>query len=438
MIPLVEPDVPSHPYVEQLAFVAPPFLQSADPRFVCRTESHARAVDVVTSAVEARQPLVVVCGNEGAGKTTLCLALQQHFGPRTFMAALLNRCESADDVIGALLRQFGIVTTESERRAAADSTPDDRYLALNSFLVSLTPLNCHAVVIVDEAHRLPGTAWDAILRLTNFAFNHPGLLQIVLVGGPELDERLRAFPNLADRVPWRHTLTPLGSREVATYIARRLWIARGGLSARSSVVDPLARAAEAAGRAPRLTRAAQMVIAQRSSGNPRLVNAICDAAIAAACERGRQRIGWWSARRAAGALGLAGPSRWGWLPTRKMAMGVALAIGAVASLTTTIRNGTRIQATTTTAGVVQSISAASDIAFDTLRDDALRHANSLATQPDVRALLKLQSDVQVWDSKTNFSNHSRVAALMVELERLTDAARRRQLDRDRELLLKAQ
>jgi hypothetical protein len=50
----------------------------------------------------------------------------------------------------------------------------------------------------------------------------------------------------------------------------------------------------------------------------------------------------------------------------------------------------------------------------------------------------LQSEVQVWDSKTNFANHSRVAALMVELERLTDAARRRQLDRDKELILKAQ
>jgi general secretion pathway protein A len=436
MIPLAEPVPRSQPYVEQLAFVAPPFLQSADPRFVCRTESHARALDAVTSAIETRQPLVVVCGDEGTGKTTLCLALQQHFGPRTFMAAILDRCESADDVIGALLRQFGIVTTDSERRAAADSTPDDRYLALNGFLVSLSPLNCHAVLIVDEAHRLPATAWDAVVRLTNFAFNHPGLLQIVLVGGVDLNERLRSLPdNLADRVSWRHTLTPLGSREIAPYIARRLWIARGGLSARTSVVDPLARAAEAAGKAPRLTRAAQIVIAQRSSGNPRLVNAICDRAIAAACERGQQRIGWWGARRAAGALGLAGPSRWGWLPTRKVAMAVALGIAIMAFMTLSFRSGTRIQATTP--GDVQAVSAASDIAFDTLRDDALQHANRLATQPDVKALLKLQSEVQVWDSKTNFANHSRVAALMVELERLTDAARRRQLDRDKELILKA-
>jgi general secretion pathway protein A len=421
-------------YVNGLAFLAPPFLQSADPRFVCRTEAHTRALDLISSAVPGRQRLFVVLGAAGTGKTTLCLALQRHFGPRTFAAVLLDPPDTTEELLDALFRAFGLTPNPGERPAAASL--DDRYTMLQSFLVSLASLDSHALIVVDEAQRLTDAAWDAVLRLTNFAFNHQGLLQLVLVGRPVLEERLQS-DWLARRVGWRHTLAPLAYAEVAPYIERRLWIAHGGMSALNGPRDSAPRPSEPPNRTPRITRAARAFIANVSNGNPRLVNAICDRALAAAYDRGTERIGWWRARRAAGDLGLWSPFPWNRLQNRKAAAGLAMVLGIVAFLAASARDGTLIQANIPEA-IHQPPASVNGESFDALRADALHRAKALASQPDVRALLKLQADVQTWDSGTSFTDHSRVEGLIAELERLTDEARRRQLDLDREQILKAQ
>ena len=402
----------------------------AELAVAAETATHARSVEAVTRSVNMREPLIVVTGEEGTGKTTLCQALSRHLGLRTFESVILEPPPGADALRLTLLVDFGIVDfAVPAGSAGAPPSRHDQDIALRTFLESLASINGRAVVIIDDAQDISSDVLKEMLRVCSVDANQPALLQLVLVGRPSFDAVLER----ADVRRWldrftirRHRLLPLAENEIKQDIERRLWRARGGIAGLPQSV-----------RAPRLTRAAVRAIARASRGNPRLVSAICDRVLAIAEDRGPDRISGSHAKRLVADLGLRSERPGFRRPSPAAAAVLVVTAVAGALLAASLRNGER----TPMLAVVESAAAVSgpapDQAFQAFRTDALDRAAHLTTVPDVKALLKLEEATNLWDRETSFANHSAIKSLLIELERLTNEARQRQLDEDRRLFLES-
>jgi type II secretory pathway predicted ATPase ExeA len=414
------------------AFHEDPFDPLPNPKFARGTTPHAQALSAVMEALRQRDAVTIVTGGEGSGKTTLCLALPQHVEPRVVTCSVLRRPDDEEGLLCNLLDDLGIAAAAGR---PARSGLVDRYNALVGSLLSLAAADTKIVVIIDNADDLPGSAWEAVVRLINFAANHSGVLQIVLVGRPRLEEVLQepALHRILERVVSRHELAPFPGREVKGLIERRLWIARGGVASLSAADAP------SGGPCPRFTRGAVGVIASQSSGNPRVINEICGRALEIARQRDASRIGVRTALRAASQLGL----RSGWLA---LLAALPRIVGAILVALTTIffstwwvsgdENVPEPKAATAAAPPRPVSGAASAGDFQRFRSDILDRATTLSRDSDVRALLQLQEQVKQFGSVGSDGNPSSTDKLLLELEGLTDQARLRQLARDRELILK--
>lgn len=436
MTSLAEPHrEPGGSYVEFFNFVEVPFHPSPNPRFECGCPSRARALETVTTGIGWREGLIVITGDEGTGKTTLCLALPRYFGPRASVSVILAAPLTPDGLVGRLLADFGIAAFDSsDARTFDDAKRQEQYDALQGFLLSLASVDGHAVVVIDDAHALSASVLSEILRLSNFEENHPGLLQIVLVGRPNLEEVLRqpGVSQLGQRIVRRYDLPPLTKKEVRQFIERQLWIAHGGIAALPARTGSENAQNARTGAGPRFTNAAVAVIASRSSGNPRIINMLCDRVLTIALERATDRVSGGLARRAAVDLGLG--SRM-WQPSHKAAAAIVLTIAVGALLTAVLQQRGRVHATSGVASSLEALSLSPVQPFQTFRREVLQRAVSLSKEPNVRALLSLQDEVHLWDGRTKYASHLAVEALLVEVERLTNDARKRQLDRDGRLIL---
>ena len=207
-----------------------PFGLTTDPRFLYLSASHRQAFDDLLLGLRRREGLLVLTGEIGTGKTTLCRAVIDALGQRTFAALILNPYMSDSEVLRVILREFGLVSRDEIRQGAFAGADMAQLLdTLEGFLRSLISLNSYAVVMVDEAQNLPARVLDQIRMLGSLEQDGQRLLQIVLVGQPALltlleTEALRATN---DRVSRRIALTALQAAEVDGYIRLRLAIAGG-------------------------------------------------------------------------------------------------------------------------------------------------------------------------------------------------------------------
>ena len=267
-------------------FREPPFALSTDPRFFFLSESHHRVHEDLLAGLRRREGILLLTGEAGTGKTTLCRALLDSLGHRTFSALIVNPYMSDAEVLRVILREFGLVSRDEIRRGALARADMTQLLeALETFLRSLLPLDSYAVLIIDEAQSLAPVVLDQIRILGGFEVDGRRLLQIVLVGQPALAETVRAEPMRAlnERITRRTSLTPLTSAEVDRYITHRLTVAGG----RQAVTfDP----------------DAVTLIADLSRGLPRRVNLICDRALEEGRLAGRSTIDTAMVRRAARAI----------------------------------------------------------------------------------------------------------------------------------------
>ena len=133
-----------------------PFSLSADPRFLFKSPSHAEALDALVSGIRRREGLIVVTGEIGTGKTTLCRSALQQLDRRTFASFVPDPFVSRDDLLKILLVDFGVTSINDvkEGRLRGASRPDLSY-PLYEFLDSLVPLQAFAVLVIDEAQNLP-------------------------------------------------------------------------------------------------------------------------------------------------------------------------------------------------------------------------------------------------------------------------------------------
>lgn len=244
-------------YEKFYGFAQNPFGVGPDPQFYYGTAKHNEALANLTYGIRRRKGFVVLTGEVGTGKTLLlrCLleALRRSKVTHSF---IFNPLLSTNDLLRRVVADFGIKEPKNNRA--------DLLLQLHQFLIEVYRSGSTAALLVDEAHLLSAELLEEIRLLSNIETAQHKLLQILLVGQPELDDILDSpyLRQLKQRVALRCRLDPLDEIEVHGYIERRL------------------KLAGAPGRALELFPPETMArIVFYSHGTPRLINNICDAAL---------------------------------------------------------------------------------------------------------------------------------------------------------------
>lgn len=237
-----------------------PFALTTDPRFLFMGDAHRRAYEELLTGLRRREGLMLLTGDTGMGKTTLCRAVIEALGPRTFSALILNPYMSDAEVLRVILRDFGLVTREEIRNGVFAKADVPQLLdTLEGFLKSLVDLNSYAVVIIDEAQSLSPKVLDQVRVLGGIELEGRRLLQLILVGQPDLlttikTDGLRA---LDERISRRAVLGPLPPADVDDYIQHRLTVAGG-----KDTIE--------------FTPESVNLVAELSRGVPRRINLLCD------------------------------------------------------------------------------------------------------------------------------------------------------------------
>jgi len=303
-------------YEEYYGLAEKPFSLTPDPKYLFKSESHANAFELLQYAVRRREGFVVITGDIGTGKTTVCRALLEEIDRKTFTALVLNPFLSEEDLLKLILQDFGVVSRDDVKRGRLGHVSKQELIeTIYDFLLSLLPLRASAVLIIDEAQNLPMPVLEQIRILSNLETDKEKLLQIVLVGQLNLQPLLKApqMRQLDQRVSIRYQLRPLNRDEVAAYVSHRLNVAGG-----SAAVTFQPKALD--------------LIHRRAKGIPRVVNLVCDRALLAAYAGRTNRVSAEIVHQAAESLALVdeSPSRFGWFHRR--ASVYVTAAGAAVSL----------------------------------------------------------------------------------------------------------
>ena len=303
-------------YESYYGFSEKPFSLTPDPKYLYRSQSHGDAFDLLQYAIRRREGFVVVTGDIGTGKTTLCRALLEQIDRTTFTALVLNPFLTEEDLLKRILQDFGVISREEMKSSRLNGVSKQELIdTLYDFLLSLIPLKASAVLIIDEAQNLPLSVLEQIRILSNLETDKEKLLQIILVGQLNLQTVLRSpeMRQLDQRVSIRYELKPLDRETVGAYIAHRLAVAGG-----SAAVTFAPKALDA--------------VHRFSTGIPRLINLICDRALLAAYSLRANRIGPEIVERAAESLELPRPGRVGLGWSRRLSVLAPAAVVLLASM----------------------------------------------------------------------------------------------------------
>lgn len=243
-----------------------PFNATPDPRFLYLTPGHREALAQLRYGVKESTGFLVLTGEVGTGKTTLLHALLRGLNGTTSAAFVFNSMLSFDDLLEYVLEDFGALKGGDSRA--------QRLFALNRFLIERRRVGQKSVLILDEAQNLDVPTLEQVRLLSNFETPTDKLLQILLVGQPELRAKLDQpeLRQLKQRIALRCRITPLTAEETRDYIRTRLRIA----GARD-----LGLFADAAVRR----------IAEYARGIPRVVNIVCDHCLLTGYADQTRRIG---------------------------------------------------------------------------------------------------------------------------------------------------
>ena len=270
-------------YEQFFGFAESPFSLSDDTRYRFASASHESALAEVTHALGRREPVVVVTGEIGLGKTFLCRTVIERLPRKVFLSIVHDPMLGRDDLLKRILEDFGVLSANSA--SAANVGRHELVNALEKFLASLAQIDAHAVVILDEAQHLQPEVLEQIRLLANIHDDRGTLLQIVLVGQPDLQALLDRpeLQQLRQRVTRSVALKPLTDEEVQQYVLHRMMVARETPTKSTTPgAHDLARAIaewDEASRPAVFTADALRSVVQVSHGVPRLVNLVCDRAL---------------------------------------------------------------------------------------------------------------------------------------------------------------
>ncbi len=254
-------------YLEYYGLTEPPFTITPNPRFLFFSAKHREAFNHLLYGVRERKGFVQLTGEVGAGKTTLCRAMLEQLGNRYATALILNPVLDADHLMKAIAMEFGLDAHAMDRL--------EILWLLNHFLLARAEQGQDAVLIIDEAQDLTDELLEQVRLLSNLETDDHKLLQIVLLGQPELRDRLNNhhLRQLRQRITVRYHLRSLSRYEVSRYVQHRLEVS-------------------GAKRGPYFTRPALWRIYNYSRGIPRLMNAVCDKCLLAGFVQQSQRISY--------------------------------------------------------------------------------------------------------------------------------------------------
>jgi general secretion pathway protein A len=259
-------------YEEFYGFVQSPFTLAPDPRFLYRSESHDEAITLLLQSIRRKEGFIVLTGDIGTGKTTLCRALLEQLDTTTFTSLVLNPFVSVEELLREILLDFGVVSRETGRSARfLTATKHELITTLHEFLLSLVPIRGSGVLIIDEAQHLSNDVLEQIRVVSNLETNQSKLLQIVLVGQLNLLDVLAEadMRQLDQRISLRAYLKPLTREEAEAYVNHRLSVARGAVSFDAAALD---------------------AVHEYSSGVPRVINLLCDRALMLGAQRAASPI----------------------------------------------------------------------------------------------------------------------------------------------------
>lgn len=238
-------------YLDFYGLKEKPFNLTPDPRFLYLTPAHQDALSQLLYGVQEEKGFIILTGEVGTGKTTLLQSLIRELDNTTEVALVVHSKLQFDELLEYVLEDFGV-------KVQATSLAQ-RLFALNEFLIDQHRAGRNSVLILDEAQHLEPETLEQVRLLSNFETPTTKLLQILLVGQPELKANLALdqLRQLRQRIGLRCSIYPLSREETRDYILSRLRIAGAG--------DSSIFTEEAIGR-----------IAEYAGGIPRVVNMVCD------------------------------------------------------------------------------------------------------------------------------------------------------------------
>ncbi len=233
-----------------------PFNITPDPHYLFFSRHHRAAYDHVMYGIRQRKGFIQLTGEVGSGKTTLCRAVLAELGRTVQTALILNPCLNEIQLMRAILRDFGLKNIGSDMLKLIEK--------LNTFLLKKMQAGGNVALLIDESQNLSPQLMEQIRLISNLETAQQKLIQIVLIGQPELAQKIAdpALRQLRQRITVRYHLGPLAEDELPAYVAHRL------------------RMAGSDGRIVFEPKALRLAFAH-SQGIPRLINALCDNALLA-------------------------------------------------------------------------------------------------------------------------------------------------------------
>ena len=251
-----------------------PFSLTPNPAFLYLSDSHREAMAHLVYGLEQGEGFIVLAGEVGTGKTTLCRSLLERIEPDSEIAILFNPSNNDIELLQSISEEFGLVTERRSRRQLV--------AALNDFLLECHGRDGRAILIVDEAQNLSSATLEQIRLLSNLETASSKLIQIILLGQPELEEKLDSdsLRQLRQRVTVRWSLRPFSPQDTASYVQHRLLVAAG---AAREIFTP----------------GALREVHRLTGGIPRLINVLCDRALLVGYAETTHRLGTRFVRQAA-------------------------------------------------------------------------------------------------------------------------------------------
>jgi len=243
-------------YQEFYGLTDAPFDITPNPRFLFYSAKHREAFNHLLYGIRERKGFVQLTGEVGAGKTTLCRAALEQLDQHYTTALILNPIMSAEELMRAIGFEYGLPVSGLDKLTTL--------AVINNFLLHQVEQGKDTVLIIDEAQDLTDELLEQVRLLSNLETDNRKLLQIVLMGQPELRDRLNnpKLRQLRQRITVRFHLPPLSPDEMGKYVRHRL---------KTSGANGL----------PYFTKPALWRVQRYSGGIPRLINAVCDKALLA-------------------------------------------------------------------------------------------------------------------------------------------------------------
>jgi general secretion pathway protein A len=292
-------------YASYFGLVESPFSIAPDPRYLFLSDSHREALAHLLYGIGEGGGFVQLTGEVGTGKTTLCRALLEQLPPQVDVAMVFNPRLTAPELLATVCEELriGYPKDSASFKALID--------VLYHYLLDAHARGRRTVLIIDEAQNLSREVLEQLRLLTNLETTREKLLQVILIGQPELRQLLArpALRQLAQRITARYHLKTFTADETRAYVKHRLKVA--GQSR------------------PLFDSGALAALHGRSRGIPRLINTICDRALLGAYATGRRNVTAAVVRRAAGEV-LASPA-WAarWMPAAAAVAALAVVLGVV-------------------------------------------------------------------------------------------------------------